>query len=159
MPGWDTTLIMSHSALRVWKSKRFMQKQTEVKADRISALPDSVLCHILSYLPTKNVVATSILARRWKLVWTSLQKLYFDDRQSRRLPGMMGDPMPGFEDFIERVLTGTQPMNITIFFMHCSKLVDLSSFHLWVCSAVRRNAREIELYLDQNHRVELLMSD
>lgn len=72
---------------------------------------------------------------------------------------MMGDPMPGFEDFIERVLTGTQPMNITIFFMHCSKLVDLSSFHLWVCSAVRRNAREIELYLDQNHRVELLMSD
>ncbi|ESR63283.1 hypothetical protein CICLE_v10013951mg [Citrus x clementina] len=143
MPGWDTTLIMSHSALRV-------------KAYRINALPDSVLCHILSYLPTKNVVATSILARRWKLVWTSLQKLYFDDRQSRRLPGMMGDPMPGFEDFIERVLTGTQPMNITIFFMHCSKLVDLSSFHLWVCSAVRRNAREIELYLDQNHR---LMSD
>ncbi|KAH9769826.1 putative FBD-associated F-box protein [Citrus sinensis] len=155
MPGWDTTLIMSHSALRVRKSKRFMQNQTEVKADRISALPDSVLCHILSYLPTKNVVATSILARRWKLVWTSLQKLYFDDRQSRRLPGMMGDPMPRFEDFVERVLTGTQPTNITTFFMHCSRPVDLSSFHLWVCSAVRRNAREIELYLDQNHRVEL----
>ncbi|KAL9414424.1 hypothetical protein AB3S75_042819 [Citrus x aurantiifolia] len=155
MPGWDTTLIMSHSALRDRKSKRFMQKQTEVKADRISALPDSVLCHILSYLPTKNVVATSILARRWKLVWTSVQKLYFDDRQSRRLPGMMGDPMPGFEDFVERVLTGTQPTNITTFFMHCSRAIDLSSFHLWVCSAVRRNAREIELYLDQNDRVEL----
>lgn len=36
MAGWDTTVIMSDSTLRVQKSKRIMQKRTEVKADRIS---------------------------------------------------------------------------------------------------------------------------
>lgn len=113
------------------------------------------MCHILSYLPTKNVMTTSLLARRWKLVWTSLQKLSFNDKQSHRLPGMMGDPMPGFEEFVERVLTGTHPTNITTFSVHCSKPVDLSRFDLWVCSALSRHAREIELYLDQNDRIEL----
>ena len=63
--------------------------------------------------------------------------------------------MPGFEEFVDRVLTGTHPTNITTFFMHCSRPIDLFSFHLWVCCAVRRNARVIELNLDQNDRVEL----
>ena len=32
--------------------------------DRISGLPDSVLCHMLSFLPTKYVVTTYILSQR-----------------------------------------------------------------------------------------------
>lgn len=146
MAGWDTTLIMSDSALRVRKSKRIMQKRNQDKVNRISALPYSVLCQILSYLPTKYVVATSFLARRWKLVWTLLQKLSFDDRQCRRLPGMMCDPipgLPGFAEFVETILTRTHLMNITTFSVHCSRLVNLSSFHLWVCSVLRRHAQEI----------------
>ncbi|XP_024046535.1 FBD-associated F-box protein At3g52670, partial [Citrus clementina] len=43
-------------------------------------LPDSVLCHILSFLPTNIVVASSILSSRWRLLWTSLYSLWFDER-------------------------------------------------------------------------------
>lgn len=38
--------------------------------DRISNLLNSILCSILSFLPWKKVVATSILSGWWKFLWT-----------------------------------------------------------------------------------------
>ncbi|CAL4994354.1 unnamed protein product [Urochloa decumbens] len=40
-------------------------------ADRLGALPDEVLHHVLSFLPAHEAVATSLLARRWRRLWKS----------------------------------------------------------------------------------------
>ncbi|PNX81006.1 F-box/FBD/LRR-repeat protein, partial [Trifolium pratense] len=49
--------------------------------DRLSSLPDEILEHILSYLPTKDAVATSFLTKRWKSqsLWRSQLNLHFND--------------------------------------------------------------------------------
>src|ERR1044072_8678622 len=51
--------------------------------DRISKLPDEVLCHILSFLPAKDVFATSIVSKRWKPLWLSVPCLDFDETRLR----------------------------------------------------------------------------
>ncbi|EYU44919.1 hypothetical protein MIMGU_mgv1a026551mg [Erythranthe guttata] len=45
------------------------EDQNPVPMDRISDLTESVICHILSFLRTKDSVRTSILARRWRYLW------------------------------------------------------------------------------------------
>lgn len=47
--------------------------------DMISGLPDSVMCHMLSFLPIKYVVATSILSRKYKHIWRGIYIICFND--------------------------------------------------------------------------------
>ncbi|GMI78740.1 hypothetical protein HRI_001543300 [Hibiscus trionum] len=39
--------------------------------DRISSLPDHILYHILSFLPTKDAVRTSVVSPRWRYLFAS----------------------------------------------------------------------------------------
>ncbi|KAL1551194.1 hypothetical protein AAHA92_19067 [Salvia divinorum] len=48
--------------------------------DLISDLPDSIIETILTKLPIKDGVRTSILSTRWRYRWASMTNLVFDDR-------------------------------------------------------------------------------
>lgn len=47
--------------------------------DCISQLPDPLIHHIFSFLPSIYIVRASLLSRRWRQIWVSTPFLYFGD--------------------------------------------------------------------------------
>ncbi|XP_073133886.1 F-box/FBD/LRR-repeat protein At4g26340-like [Henckelia pumila] len=109
--------------------------------DIISSLPDPILCHILSFLGTKSYVRTSVLARRWRLLWTSVQNLRFEEeyygyRSKRRM---------GFADIIYRMLLfhdgAIDSLSIRV------PYDDINHYQIdaWISTAFARNLRVLHL--------------
>ncbi|CAN6270104.1 unnamed protein product [Urochloa humidicola] len=64
--------------------------------DRLSALPDELLHRVLSFLPSQEVVQTTVLSKRWTDLWRSVpcidpQLLSFP----KGLEGGLGGGRPG----------------------------------------------------------------
>nr|GEW52699.1 signal recognition particle 54 kDa protein 2 [Tanacetum cinerariifolium] len=48
--------------------------------DRISCLPQDITGYILTCMPIRDAIRTSILSRKWRSGWKSITKLVFDDK-------------------------------------------------------------------------------
>ncbi|CAN0879164.1 FBD-associated F-box protein At4g10400 [Linum grandiflorum] len=59
--------------------RRKIQDRRRIDHDRLSALPDDILHHILSFLGTKSCVKTCILSKRWTSLWKYVHRLTFSE--------------------------------------------------------------------------------
>ncbi|KAF9589073.1 hypothetical protein IFM89_018804 [Coptis chinensis] len=108
--------------------------------DRFSNLPNTLMQYILSLIPTKDAVATSILSTRWKYLWTSLPNLIFDDSIADE------DPVEKkkFVDFVDRVLNLHDESNIKTLSITC-KDPDESRIQAWLSAALQHKVQELNL--------------
>lgn len=65
------------------KAKRRHKFDEEADVSRISALHNDLLIQILSFVSTKDAVATTFLSKRWRSLWTMVPKLEYDDEISQ----------------------------------------------------------------------------
>lgn len=125
--------------------------------DRISNLPDAVLCHIISFLPTKFAVGTSVLSKRWRYLWASIPNLDFDDDLLLDRDKPIGDSERSicFKNFVDKVLLHGSISCIRKFRLKCSDHELDSAVNSWICTALERNVQELDLYFDTEYPIEL----
>ncbi|XP_020967230.1 FBD-associated F-box protein At5g60610-like isoform X2 [Arachis ipaensis] len=90
--------------------KRRKQRKAAVDRDVISSLPDEILCHILSFLPTRTSMATSVLSRRWRYLWEKVQVLDLNDDFLYTHDRSDEEAEECFINFLEKVVSGFNPL-------------------------------------------------
>ncbi|GAU24748.1 hypothetical protein TSUD_355770 [Trifolium subterraneum] len=134
-------------------SKR--QKPEAVEEDRISNLPDGVLSHILSFLPTKTTVQTSILSNRWHHIWKHQPVLYFTEFTDNyyRHRNNRSEKFKSFEFLVNSILNlmhnprGIRKMSLLCFYTLVGDKSRECSVNNWIQSVIGPYLEELHLTL------------
>ncbi|CAI9105078.1 OLC1v1003928C1 [Oldenlandia corymbosa var. corymbosa] len=120
-----------------------------IPVDMISDLPDSILCHILSFLPTHLLVPTSLLSRRWRFLWTKVKTLdFFISFPSSRF---LKRHNMNYVDFVNKVVLQLDPAGrLDKFAFGWGILFEESRVdyvNKWICYAIGRSVRILNVTL------------
>ncbi|XP_062091717.1 F-box/LRR-repeat protein At4g14103-like [Humulus lupulus] len=143
--GWE-----KNSRGRPAKKRAGMTSMAE--EDRISKLPDAVITHILSFLPTDEASQTCILSKRWKLIWHFVPILSFSDADY--LSPL--DLYQFVDDCLEHRKRGMYYMVgsvITSFKLEMNYCYQASKAYVvdkWLAFAVQNKVKEINLRLNSS---------
>ncbi|KAK4588938.1 hypothetical protein RGQ29_019801 [Quercus rubra] len=111
----------------------------------MSDLPESLLTHILSFLPTQKAITTSILSSRWKDLWTLVPKLDINTEELHPIDKHEHNHFSRFLDLHKAPYLRT--CRITYDFADCcSNLVDT-----WVNHVAAREVEELDLVINRDN--------
>lgn len=110
------------------------------KRDRLSELPDFLILAILSLLPMPDVVATMILSKRWKHLWTTVPCLDFVSTR----PAMTFDDLYEFQNFVSGALSHWKGSKILKFrICHDIDFIDSEIVDSCLLLAIENQAEEV----------------
>lgn len=122
--------------------KRGVSEGEAIPVDRLSSLPDCLVLHILSFLPTQQVVATSILSKRWQYVWTFVDTIDFTTWRNV-------DPPKEYARMVYRVLLGLKDQCIKRMSLCCGNNGCMESDVIkWMTIALDRHVETLVLYFN-----------
>ncbi|XP_019099741.1 PREDICTED: putative F-box/LRR-repeat protein At3g58880 [Camelina sativa] len=81
--------------------------------DWISSLPDDIICHILSFLSTKEAALTCLIAKRWRNLFAFSPNLRFEEKDFDYRNSYFGIPW-SFLDFLEKSVVDSALINTWI---------------------------------------------
>ncbi|XP_077243401.1 F-box/LRR-repeat protein At3g26922-like isoform X2 [Tasmannia lanceolata] len=121
--------------------------------DRLSNLHVTLLHHILSFLPTKYVVQTSVLSKRWRHEWTQIPYLDFDDtffllHNTQKINTR-------FLDFVDLVLMLHHGPSIEKLCLSFGNYCHIYRLNAWIRYAVTRGIRELDLNMLYERSIKL----
>ncbi|XP_068656437.1 F-box/LRR-repeat protein At4g14096-like [Aristolochia californica] len=120
--------------------------------DRITNLPEGILLHILSFLPTKDSIRTSLVSRRWRYLWKSVPSfnlsVLVDGNRHNRTPQEIVD----FVDQALMLRDGSDLKNFSFSYYDSGDDLDsddLIVHHLktWIEVAINLKTEVLDLFL------------
>ncbi|CAI9113111.1 OLC1v1013652C1 [Oldenlandia corymbosa var. corymbosa] len=115
----------------------------EEEEDRLSNLPSSVICHILSFMPTKYAARTSILSKMWKYLFLGVPRIDLQGTYQLIRPERSKD----FFNFVNRRLMLGRTSSITEFRLICDVVPEPSKSNLWLTTLLLRNIHILDIDL------------
>ncbi|KAJ4876971.1 F-box/FBD/LRR-repeat protein [Raphanus sativus] len=109
--------------------------------DRISALPEPLILRILSLLPTKLVVATSVLSKQWRHVWKMVPVLRFESESK-------GEDLQKFAENVSNTLLSHKAPILDTLHLKLNDRCEDVYIGIWTAIAFTRHVRELELHLN-----------
>ncbi|PWA63039.1 FBD-like protein [Artemisia annua] len=129
---------------------------TSENVDMLSNLPRDLLSHILSLMPAKFAMQTSILSKNWRYIWKLVTNLDFSDLDIIDLDTKSIHALNCFYEFVDRVLEHHKASQVNILRLRfpCGWFPH-SCVSKWISDAVRLNVSELDIPIFPRGLVEL----
>ncbi|KAE9461758.1 hypothetical protein C3L33_06328, partial [Rhododendron williamsianum] len=137
-----------HGRISRDSKRRRRSSRSKSTVDRISKLTDSLLVHILSFLPIEDAIKTQVLSKRWKYLCTFLPSLVFRCCLSENRDE------DGFIVFVDETLILCNCSKLKKFAFHCALASHCPYFYipyigskinLWTRVAAMKGTEVLEL--------------
>ena len=140
----ETTCIIQKTQK---KQKLSEKEEIDGNIKSLGSLPEEVLRHILSFLPAKDAVRTSVLSKRWEFLWVSIPNLDFERYTSDRSKLVETELLM---NFVDRTLCVRDSSVIKRFALSCDVLFDHDASRVYTCisTAVNHNVQELNIDID-----------
>ncbi|XP_020151075.1 putative F-box/FBD/LRR-repeat protein At1g78760 [Aegilops tauschii subsp. strangulata] len=121
--------------------------------DRISALPDELLIHVLSHLRSRKAVQTCVLARRWRYLWRSVTciDVSFEEFEDRAAANDL-EREEVFKMFVNHLLILRERVDLKEFHLQYSLVVGVGCLsaksdeaNLWIRHALQYKAQTVKI--------------
>ncbi|XP_058732190.1 F-box/FBD/LRR-repeat protein At3g14710-like [Vicia villosa] len=107
------------------------------------------MTHILSFLPTKDAVRTSVLSKTWIEKWTFITKVKLDDRvfySSKKKKSERKTLQQCFINFVNRVLLLTGSHIVESFYLAIANNYDPSVLNTFITCILKKRVKKLSIY-------------